>query len=402
MWLPSGSTSASMYLQLSRFVFQSSEWLAIGVMLIFTFPRSTTTYQALPGSEVVHVQWKRAKIVTGIASASSLFATAICAGLQMIDLGKPMPGIDQRQRLIFHIIEACGAGLAALATVTSALLFAMAMSKKKAWIRPLALCLVSVAAVAGCFAFAIVMSLVIAVYPFNNVTRTLIGTASVSCVNVVVLFVTCSICYRLSNYVKDSNSIDILVDLLDNDVENYEKPNKELDNKARTIRRFLLASLFLHSLWICIYFTPPTERSLVTSLSWGWVVPLVTVIFVIARLPLALFGYIASLVYRRDTTRLRAFVMTQTTLNVLGLAILGLQTAFWVCHNGSCNSTKNITSTEKISFLITSLLLLLLIYEVIISILYYMWYKKIRQQLTSLILEDINQQADAMFNTNTR
>lgn len=210
------------------------------------------------------------------------------------------------------------------------------------------------------------------------------------------MFVACQIGYRLSNYVKDFNSIDILVDSLDMD-ENYEKPNKELDNKAGTIRRFLLGSLFLHSTWTSVYFIQSTEEALVSSLSWGWVVPLVTVIFVIARLPLALFGYISSLVYRRDTTRLRAFVIAQATLNTFGLGILALQTSFWICHDGKCNSPKNLSSAEKTTFMISSLLLLLLIYEVVINLLYYLWYKKIRQQLSTLILEDINQQADAVF-----
>lgn len=220
--------------------------------------------------------------------------------------------------------------------------------------------------------------------------------ASLSFKNAQIVFVACQIGYRLSNYVKDSNQIDILVDSLHMD-ENYEKPNKELDNKAGTIRRFLLASLILHTAWIAAYFIPSTEEALVSTLPWGWVVPLVTVIFVIARLPLALFGYLSSLVYRRDTTRLRAFVIAQATLNTFGLGILGLQTAFWICHGGHCEAPKSLTSAEKISFMVASLLLLILIYETVINILYYLWYKKIRQQLSTLILEDINQQADAMF-----
>lgn len=179
--------------------------------------------------------------------------------------------------------------------------------------------------------------------------------------------------------------------------ENYEKPNKELDNKASTIRRFLLFTLILHSAWLAAYFVPSTEEALVSTLSWGWVVPLVTVIFVIARLPLALFGYISSLVYRRDTTRLRAFVIAQATLNTFGIGILGLQTAFWICHGGKCDSPKSLSSAERVSFMISSLLLLLLIYEGVINLLYFLWYKKIRQQLSTLILEDINQQADAVF-----
>ena len=203
IWIPSGSTSASMYLQLSRFVFQSSEWLAIGVMLIFAFPRRSAGQAVLPSSEVVRVQWKRARIVMGIATAASFLTAVASTTMATIERIPDRPnspssnpgssnGINSTQHLIFKVIDGTGAGLAALAMIVSGTLFVMTIAKRKSTIRPLVLLLVSIASVTGCFCFAVVMSLVIAVYPFDTVTRTLIGTAGISTANMIVRLPTCT------------------------------------------------------------------------------------------------------------------------------------------------------------------------------------------------------------------
>lgn len=187
IWIPSGSTSASMYLQLSRFVFQASEWLAIGVMLIFTFPRRTAGQMVLPSSEVVRVQWKRTRIAMGIAATVALCTTVANATLAIIEPSRTRaPTINNTQHLIFKIIDGTGAGLSALTMLAAGALFLMTFWKRKSSIRPLVLLLVSIASVSGCFCFAVVMSLVIAVYPFDNVTKTLIATSGSSTVNMLV------------------------------------------------------------------------------------------------------------------------------------------------------------------------------------------------------------------------
>lgn len=132
----------------------------------------------------------------GIATAFSLFATITNATMAIIE---PAPtqtnkntnptgnvGINHVQHLIFQIVDGTGSGLSALSMFASAALFGMTFWKRRASIRPLVLLLVSIGAVAGCFCFAIVMSLVIAVYPFDNVTKTLIGTAATSTANMIV------------------------------------------------------------------------------------------------------------------------------------------------------------------------------------------------------------------------
>lgn len=187
IWIPSGSTSASMYLQLSRFVFQASEWLAIGVMLIFTFPRRTAGQMVLPSSEVVRVQWKRTRIAMGVAASVAFIVTIANSAAAIIEPSRTRaPAINNTQHLIFKIIDGTGAGLSALTMMAAGALFLNTFWKRKSSIRPLVLLLVSIASVAGCFCFAVVMSLVIAVYPFDNVTKTLIATSGCSTANMIV------------------------------------------------------------------------------------------------------------------------------------------------------------------------------------------------------------------------
>jgi hypothetical protein len=393
-WISTSYLGVSSFQQMTRFIYLAAEWLAVGVMLIFTFPRSFTGPMVLPSSEVVRVQWKHAKIANGVATLVGLICSVVGAFVTGLLEHKGGSKYD-----LYVVLDSTSAVLTFLSALTCGGLFVACLLKNRESVRPLVVVLISIAALEGGYSFASVICLLIGVPPFNVPSVALIVTTACCTANVLVIFVVCSITYRLSSYVKDSSSFDIFMDSVVLD-ENFETPNKELEDKARTIQKFLIASLILHASWICVYFIPATSSALKSTLSYGWIVTLITLIFVIARFPLALFGYVSSLVYRRDSNRLRGYVITQAALNVFGLAIVGLQSYFWLCEGGHCAANPNphpLTNAQKACFMISSILVLLLIFEFVINLLYYQWFKKVRQRLSSLILEDINHKVDAMF-----
>jgi hypothetical protein len=398
VWIPTSYLGITAYQQLTKFVYLASEWLAIGVMLIFTFPRSSQGSSYVPNSEVIRMQWKRTKLVSGLAALFAFLATI--ASILALVLAEPHKGDFYSLFRAFDIAVILMNMFGFL--ICAFICWACWLKKFRTFLRIMVIFLIVLASMSGGYCFSLIMSMIISVQPFHNPSAALIIGTIATTVVTIGMSILCSFSYRLSNYIKDPNTIDLFVDffVIEGDLEHYEQPNKELEDKAATIRRFLLASLFLHTLWICVYFIPATNRSLASKFTWGWLVPLFSVIFVMARLPLALFGYVSTLVYRRDSNRLRGYVIAQAALNVLGLAVMALQAVFWICDQDRCSSTAvtiPFTPQQKVLFVLSAILLMLLIFEFLVNYLYYSWFKKVRSRLSSLILEDINHKVDAMF-----